>query len=95
MANQYNDKAANLNTVLISIAGGLCLVVGYFCKSSLETINSKLDDFGNKLAVVQTDITTTKTELPYMQTQIDALKTSVWGHDGNEAAPAATTTARH
>lgn len=76
----HSDKSFNVNTILIS-AGGflvaiLIAIVGFFCKAEFESVNTKLDN----MEQMKADVVTIKTQLPYMQQQIDSLKSSVWGN---------------
>jgi peptidoglycan hydrolase CwlO-like protein len=87
MTNRTNDRAANVNTLLISVIGVLLAVVGYFAKNSFETINEKLDAHTSAQMEIQTDVTTIKAQLPALTQRVDKLESSqhdIWQHFGGQ-----------
>ena len=93
MPPHNNDRIANLNTLLISVASalfvGLFMIVGYFAKTAFETINAKLDSHTAAQGEIQTDVTTIKTQLPFLTARVDKLETSqhdMWQRFGVDPA---------
>lgn len=84
-------EGANFNTLVMSVGGslivGLMLVIGYFCKASLEGINTKLDKNADSQGTIQLQVNTLANQLPALAARVDKVETTqhdMWQRFGNQ-----------